>query len=177
VTRAARKPGKTRTDAERRRLARAHSRAGAGPEPQAPPPGWAVAWCDGGSRGNPGPAAFAYLIDQAGAGELARAVVGIGVATAATAEHRGVQAALERALSLGLTRVEVRSDSRLVIDRLRGESQPSNPTLKGLVGRSLDAAQRIGAVRFRWVPREHNRAADSLVDASLHDWARPPAQP
>ncbi|HEU0316146.1 MAG TPA: reverse transcriptase-like protein [Solirubrobacteraceae bacterium] len=168
MTKGVRRTGKTRTDAERRRLSRASRDARSSPPP-GPPAGWAVAWCDGGSRGNPGPAAYAYLIDTAEGVELARAAVAIGVAGAAAAEHRGVLAALERALELGVGRLEVRSDSRLVIERMRGESAPAGVGLGELVRRSRDAAERIGTVRFRWVPRDHNRAADALVDERLHE--------
>ena len=152
-------------DAERRRLAKA-SRA-ARSAPPTPRAGFAVLWCDGGSRGNPGPAAIGYLIHSAEGTELARAAEPIGIATAGTAEHRALCAGLGAALTLGLGRLEVRSDSRLLIERMRGEAPVRNPSLLAHQLEATELAARIGSVSYRWVPREHNRAADDLVSAVL----------
>ncbi len=165
MTKGVRKAGKTLKDAERRRLAR-RSRS----EYQVPgtgyslPPGWAVVWCDGGSRGNPGPAAYAFVICADDGSDLASASAAIGVATVGTAEYRAVVAGLEAAAELGLDRVELRTDSRLVVRHLGDSARPlRNPALAELRDRALAAAARMDAVRYRWVPGEQNGRADALV--------------
>jgi probable phosphoglycerate mutase len=165
MARATRAKGKTMKDAERRRLAKAHRAARSAPPP--PRTGFAVLWCDGGSRGNPGPAAIGYLIHSPDGAELARAAEPIGVATAGTAEHRALSAGLAAALDLGLARLEARCDSRLLIDRMRGEAPVRNPALLAHQLEAAELAERIGSVTYRWVPREHNRAADDLVASVL----------
>jgi probable phosphoglycerate mutase len=153
-------------DSERRRLGklkRAERAAAADPVPAAS----AVAWCDGGSRGNPGVAACAYVIEDAAGAELARGVHPIGEATAAVAEYRAVEAALECALSLRLDVLEIRSDSRLLVAHLTGEMVPRNAALAELGDRAREIAGRVGRVRYTWVPRDQNAVADSLLAATL----------
>jgi ribonuclease HI len=165
--RAQRRPGGTMRDGERRRLGKRMRAQRAASSTPANPAGMAVAWCDGGSRGNPGPAAYGYVIEDADGAELAREAGLIGVATAASAEYRAVLEALGRALALGLAVVEVRSDSRLLIAHLNGTMRPRNPSLAehGEVIRKL--AGRVGLVRYSWVPRSENQLADGLLAAQL----------
>jgi len=164
VTKGVRKPGKTLKDSERRRLARRSRTDAAANAERPPPPGWAVLWCDGGSRGNPGPAAYAFVIESGEGAELATASEPIGVATAGTAEYRAVVAGLEAAAALGLDRVEVRTDSRLVTDGLgSGRGSVRNPALRRLRDRAVEASERIGTVTYRWVPADHNGRADVMV--------------
>ncbi len=165
MTKGVRKAGKTLKDSERRRLAKRsraeHPVPGTG---YSLPPGWAVVWCDGGSRGNPGPAAYAFVICADDGTDLASAAVAIGVATVGTAEYRAVVAGLEAAAELSLDRVELRTDSRLVIRHLGDSGRPlRNPALAGLRDQALAAAARMEAVRYRWVPAELNGRADALV--------------
>ena len=153
-------------DSERRRLGklkRAERAAAADPVPAAS----AVAWCDGGSRGNPGVAACAFVIEDSEGTELARGVHPIGEATAAVAEYRAVEAALERALELHLDALEIRSDSRLLVAHLTGETVPRNESLAELGGRARELARQVGRVRYTWVPRDRNAVADSLIAATL----------
>jgi probable phosphoglycerate mutase len=165
VTKGVRRAGKTLKDAERRRLAK-RSR-GEYPVPgteHSRTPGWAVAWCDGGSRGNPGPAAYAYVIEDEDGTVVASAAESIGVAGAGTAEYRALVAVLEAARALGLGRVEVRTDSRLVAAQM-GPSPPPmrSPRLAELRERASDLSERIGSVTVRWVPGEHNARTDRMV--------------
>jgi probable phosphoglycerate mutase len=163
VTKGVRKAGKTMKDAERRRLAR-RSRGGEAATPSgSAPPGWAVVWCDGGSRGNPGPAAYAYVIDDADGREVTSEAAGIGVATAGTAEYRAVAEGLAAAARLGLDRVEVRTDSRLVVRHLVAERPLRNPALAALRDRARAAADGLNGVAYRWVPAAENARADALV--------------
>jgi ribonuclease HI len=165
MTKGVRKAGKTLKDAERRRLAK-RSR-GEYPVPgtrSSAPAGWSVLWCDGGSRGNPGPAAYAFVIEDGDGAELATAAAAIGVATVGTAEYRARVAGLEAAARLGLDRVEVRTDSRIVAEQM-GASPPRlrNPRLAQLRDRAVELTREIGSVTVRWVPGEHNERADGMV--------------
>lgn len=162
MTKGVRKAGKTMKDAERRRLGRRIRGADAAKRSGAAPAGCAVVWCDGGSRGNPGPAAYAYVIDDAEGRQVAAASAGIGVATVGTAEYR-VAEGLAAAGRLGLERVEVRTDSRLVVRHLAAERPLRNPALAALRDRARAAAEDLGGVAYRWVPATENARADALV--------------
>ncbi len=163
MTKGVRKPGKTLKDAERRRLAK-RSRAEVPGTGHAAPPGWSVLWCDGGSRGNPGPAAYAFVIEDGAGTEVAAAADAIGVATVGTAEYRAVVAGLEAAARLGLGRVEVRTDSRLVAEQMGASPPPlRNPRLAQLRDRAVELTREIGSVTVRWVPGERNERADRMV--------------
>ena len=122
---------------------------------------------DGGSRGNPGPAAYGALVRDADSGAvLAREGLPIGVATNNVAEYRGLIAGLEMAQELDPdAAVEVRMDSKLVIEQMAGRWKIKHPDMKPL-------ALRAGRVRpvevaWVWVPRAENSAADALVNAAL----------
>jgi ribonuclease H / adenosylcobalamin/alpha-ribazole phosphatase len=163
VTKGVRKAGKTLKDAERRRLAK-RSRAAVPATPQSPPAGWSVLWCDGGSRGNPGPAAYAFVIEDGAGAEIAAAADAIGVATVGTAEYRALVAGLEAAARLGLHEVEVRTDSRIVAEQMGASPPPlRNPRLAQLRDRAIELTRQIGSVTVRWVPGERNERADSMV--------------
>jgi len=167
VTKGVRKAGKTMKDAERRRLGRRSRGAEATRGSAAAAPGWAVVWCDGGSRGNPGPAAYAYVIDDGDGREVAAVAAEIGVATVGTAEYRAVAEGLAAAVRLGLERVEVRTDSRLVVRHLAAERPLRNPALAALRERARAAAADLAGVTYRWVPAAENARADALVSGLL----------
>ena len=127
----------------------------------------ATLYTDGGARGNPGPAASAFVLEAEDGTALDSRGDTIGVATNNVAEYRAVIAGLERALELGLDHVEVVSDSELVVKQLRGEYRIKN---KALVELSLEVKaleREIGSVVYRIVRREHNVLADSLVNEAL----------
>jgi ribonuclease HI len=164
--RSARRRGRANSDAERRALAKANGRR-KGPAPRAPRPGYAVLSTDGGSRGNPGPAAIGYVLTAADGTLLAAHGEAIGVAGANVAEYRALLAGLERASGLGLDRVEARCDARLVVEHVTGRREPANPRLRGLSGAVRETAERIGTVAFTWVPAEANGRAHALVAEAL----------
>jgi ribonuclease HI len=126
-----------------------------------------VLWCDGGSRGNPGPSAYGYVIEAPGGEVLAEAAASIGVETATVAEYRGLLAGLARAGELGLSRVEVRMDSQLAVAQLNGEREPRNPTVRSLHETARELATVVGPVRYRWVSRDENGRANGLVAGAL----------
>jgi ribonuclease HI len=151
MARRQRRKGGTLKDGERRQLASASRRAGT-PLPQVEPGDRVRVLCDGGSRGNPGPAAVAAVVVAADGSELARRAMRIGRATAAESEYRAILLGLE--LAAGADEIEVRSDSQLAIDRLRvGEGPPE----------LLEATGAFADVRWVWHPRAANEAVDALV--------------
>ena len=167
MTKGVRRAGKTTKDAERRRLAKAR-RAKRAPEPSRAPAGAATLWCDGGSRGNPGPAACGFVLEDADGRQLASVATAIGQATVAVAEYRALVAGLHAVADSGLTAVEVRTDSRLVVAQMTGEAPVKSRAVKPLHAEARDLAMRIGTVAYRWVPADQNGAADALVAAVLN---------
>jgi ribonuclease HI len=127
----------------------------------------ATLWTDGGARGNPGPAAYAYVLEDGDGASLAAHGEAIGVATNNVAEYSALVAGLEKAVELGITELEVVSDSELMVKQMRGEYKVKNEALRGLSLRAGDLARRIGRVTYTAVRREHNELADRLVNEAL----------
>jgi ribonuclease HI len=124
-------------------------------------------YTDGGSRGNPGPAAFGYVLESEDGTVLAAEGEAIGVATNNVAEYRGLLAGLAKAIELAVPEIEVVSDSELLVKQMRGEYRVKNEALRCL---SLEAARlvrQIGRVEYRHVRREQNDLADRLVNDAL----------
>ena len=122
---------------------------------------------DGGSRGNPGPAAFGYVLEAEDGHVLAAHGEAIGVATNNVAEYRGLVAGLAKALELGVDELEVVSDSELLVKQMRGEYKVKNAPLRALVDEAESLAGRLGKVAYTAVRREHNELADQLVNEAL----------
>jgi ribonuclease HI len=122
---------------------------------------------DGGSRGNPGPAAWAVaVLDDAG-GCVEGHHGHLGRATNNVAEYRALIEALRLAEERAATEVEIQADSELVVRQILGQYRVRHPDLKPLWE---EAKQRIGRLRsfgIRHVPREDNRHADKLVNEAL----------
>ena len=126
-----------------------------------------VAYSDGASRGNPGPASFgAVVYDEAGA-ELRLISQALGFATNNQAEYEGAIAALEAALDLGASAVELRMDSELIVRQLEGRYRVRNAKLRPLYERLLELGGRFRRFAVRHVPREENRVADRLANEAL----------
>ena len=151
-------------DGERRQLALA-SRHGAAPEPPAPTRRHRVL-CDGGSRGNPGPAAVAAVLLAPAGDVLGQEAAAIGRATAATAEYRALLLGLELAAAHGIDALDVCSDSKLAIAGVQGAG-PSEPELAALAARVRTASAQFDDIGWRWHPRAENGAADGLVRGLL----------
>jgi ribonuclease HI len=122
---------------------------------------------DGGARGNPGPAAAAYVLEAEDGTLLAAHAEAIGVATNNQAEYRALVAGLANAVELGVDELEVVSDSELVVKQMRGEYRVKNPALREL---SLEAARlgrEFARIHYTAVRREQNELADRLVNEAL----------
>jgi probable phosphoglycerate mutase len=127
-----------------------------------------VVEADGGARGNPGPAGFGAVVREAGTGEtLVERAEAIGVATNNVAEYSGLIAGLQAAADLGAVDVEVRMDSKLVVEQMSGRWQIKHPGLRPLAAKAADLVRRFDTVRFTWVPRERNKRADALANAAM----------
>jgi ribonuclease H / adenosylcobalamin/alpha-ribazole phosphatase len=122
---------------------------------------------DGGARGNPGPAAYGYVLEADDGTVLAAEGEKIGVATNNVAEYRALIAGLEKARELALSEVEVVSDSELLVKQMRGEYRVKNEALRALSLEAARLAREIGTVTYRAVRREHNELADRLVNEAL----------
>jgi ribonuclease HI len=122
---------------------------------------------DGGSRGNPGPAAYGYVLETDDGTVLAAHGEAIGVTTNNVAEYRGLLEGLRKAVELNVDELEVVSDSELVVHQMRGEWKIKKDTLRALWEEAQDLAGDIGTVRYTAVRREHNELADRLVNEAL----------
>jgi broad specificity phosphatase PhoE/ribonuclease HI len=123
---------------------------------------------DGGSRGNPGPAGYGSVVFDAASGEvLAERAAGIGRATNNVAEYQGLIAGLAAALSVGATEVEVRMDSKLVVEQMSGRWQVKHPDMKPLAAQAKELVAQLPRVRFTWIPREKNKHADRLANEAM----------
>lgn len=129
----------------------------------------AIIYADGGSRGNPGPSASGYVIMDNEQRILAQGGEYLGITTNNQAEYQGVRLGLEKALELGLKKVEFRLDSMLVVNQMNGiytiknrELWPINERIRGLM-------PHFDQVGFRHVPREMNQLADNEVNRTLDE--------
>ncbi|HVV58388.1 MAG TPA: ribonuclease HI family protein [Gaiellaceae bacterium] len=122
---------------------------------------------DGGARGNPGPAAYAYVLEDETGDPIAFLGQTIGVATNNVAEYSGLVAGLAKAAELGITELEVVSDSELMVKQMRGEYKIKNGALRDLADEARSNARRVGRVEYRHVRRAHNVLADRLVNEAL----------
>jgi ribonuclease HI len=123
---------------------------------------------DGGSRGNPGPAAYGCLVKDAQTNEvLFKEGKTLGITTNNVAEYSGLVAALVAAYELdSKAEIEVRMDSKLVVEQMSGNWKIKHENMKGLVEKARNAFPQE-QVKYVWVPREDNLAADTLLNIAL----------
>lgn len=128
---------------------------------------------DGGSRGNPGVAGFGALVRDAATGTvLLERAEPLGTASNNVAEYAGLLAGLEGALRLDpAPYIEVRMDSKLVVEQMSGRWKIKHEDMRRLAGQCQDVVRRIvaggGSVRYTWIPRERNKAADALSNDGM----------
>jgi ribonuclease HI len=131
-----------------------------------------VAYIDGASRGNPGPAAYAVVLQGPGGQTLAEIGKYFGRATNNVAEYYALIAALDAAQSRGITRLLIRSDSELLVRQMQGRYKVKSADLKPLHERAQKLARGFGHFAIEHVPREQNSEADALANRALDDTGR-----
>ena len=122
---------------------------------------------DGGARGNPGPAAYGFVLEAEDGTVLAAEGQAIGETTNNVAEYSGLIAGLGKAVELQVPDVEVVSDSELMVKQMRGEYKVKNEALRELSLEAARLARQLGNVEYRHVKRAHNELADRLVNEAL----------
>ena len=122
---------------------------------------------DGGARGNPGPAAYGYVLETDDGTVLEARGEAIGVATNNVAEYRALLAGLEAAKRHDVSELEVVSDSELLVKQMRGEYKVKNAALRELSLEAARLARQLARVSYTAVRREHNQLADALVNEAL----------
>ena len=128
-----------------------------------------VVEADGGSRGNPGPAGYGAVVRDATTGKvLAEVSESIGRATNNVAEYSGLIAGLRAAAAIARgADVEVRMDSKLVVEQMSGRWQIKHPDMRPLAARARERARALGRVSYTWVPRSRNVHADRLANQAM----------
>ena len=122
---------------------------------------------DGGSRGNPGPAAIAAVVQEPGGGVLEESAEPIGRATNNVAEYRALLLGIERAAALGATELELVGDSELIVRQVEGRYKVKDATMKELHAQVRKALAGFEDWSIRHVRRELNSEADRLVNEAL----------
>ena len=126
-----------------------------------------VIFTDGAAEPNPGPAAIGVIIKDEQGRLVASISRRIGHATNNQAEYRAIIAALERAISLGVNRVEMHSDSELVVKQINGKYRVKKPALKPLHQRVKQLVGSLESFTITHIPREQNTEADNLAHLAL----------
>jgi probable phosphoglycerate mutase len=127
----------------------------------------ALLYTDGGARGNPGPAAYGYVLEAEDGTVLDERGERIGIATNNVAEYSGLVAGLARALELSVSEVEVRSDSELLVKQMTGVYRIKNEALRVLSLEASRLARQLERVEYVHVRRDKNELADRLVNEAL----------
>ncbi len=128
---------------------------------------------DGGARGNPGPAGWGAVVRESATGQiLLERCEAIGVATNNVAEYQGLIAGLRAAAELGAAVVEVKMDSKLVIEQMSGRWKIKHPGLRPLAAEAARLVRGFRTVTWAWVPRERNRDADRLANQAMDEARR-----
>ncbi len=122
---------------------------------------------DGGSRGNPGPAGYGAVVFDASRSVLAERKESIGIATNNVAEYRGLIAGLTAAGELGASTVDVRMDSKLVVEQMSGRWKVKHPDMIPLQRRAAELATQFSRVTYTWIPRGENSHADRLANEAM----------
>jgi probable phosphoglycerate mutase len=126
-----------------------------------------VAYCDGGSRGNPGPSGYGVSIEDAAGRPIAGLSEFLGVKTNNFAEYSGLLAALEYALSHGHPRLRVVADSELMVKQMKGQYQVKSPDLRPLWEEAKRRAARLERFEIQHVLRGKNKRADALANQAM----------
>ena len=128
-----------------------------------------VVHVDGGSRGNPGPAAIAAVLSDPEGNVVEERAEAIGHATNNVAEYRALLLGIDRARALGARELDIVGDSELIVRQVRGEYRVKDPALRELHARVAAALGGFDRWTIRNVPRADNARADGLVNGALDE--------
>ena len=128
---------------------------------------WISAHCDGGARGNPGPAGFGALIQDADGAVLAELSEFLGIQTNNFAEYSGLLASLDYALTHGHPRLRVVSDSELMVKQIHGKYQVKSPILRPLYDQAKKKIAQLEAFEITHALRHKNKDADRLANQAM----------
>ncbi len=137
------------------------------PEPHRNPREWFTAHCDGGSRGNPGPAGFGAVVEDGQGRIVARLSEYLGKQTNNYAEYSGLLAVLKWASQHGAQRLRVVSDSELMVKQMKGQYRVSNPGLRPLWEEATRLARGLEAFEISHTLRAGNAEADRLANEAM----------
>ena len=129
--------------------------------------GWHTAHCDGGARGNPGPAGYGAVIEDPEGQVVARLSEYLGRQTNNHAEYKGLLAVLGWALANGAKRLRVVSDSELMVRQMKGRYKVKNPGLRPLWAEAQSRAARLEGFEMRHTLRGGNKEADRLANEAM----------
>jgi ribonuclease HI len=129
--------------------------------------GWISAHCDGGARGNPGPAGFGALVQDSAGNVLAELSEFLGIQTNNYAEYSGLLASLDFALAHGHRRLRVVSDSELMVKQIQGKYQVKSPGLRPLYDQAKKKIAQLEAFEIVHALRHKNKDADRLANQAM----------
>jgi len=129
--------------------------------------GWVTAHCDGGARGNPGPAGFGAVVTGADGAVLAELSEFLGAQTNNFAEYSGLLASLDFALKHGHRRLRVVSDSELMVKQIQGKYQVKSPGLLPLYQQAKKKIAQLEAFEIVHALRHKNKDADRLANMAM----------
>ena len=127
-----------------------------------------VIYTDGGSRGNPGPAAAAFILTEKSGRKIAAQAAFLGEATNNFAEYTAVIKALEAAKSAGAKSVVVYCDSEFIVKQLNGQYKVKTDNIRPLFAKAIELLAGFGSWTIQYIPREKNSEADELVNRALN---------
>lgn len=138
---------------------------------------WFAAWCDGGSRGNPGPSGYGAVIQDPSGQTVARLSRFLGIQTNNYAEYQGLLSVLEWALNHGARRLRVISDSELMVKQMKGQYKVASPVLRPLWEEARRRARQLDSFEMQHTLRGGNKEADRLANEAMDaGMKRPVAQ-
>jgi ribonuclease HI len=129
--------------------------------------GWFTAHCDGGSRGNPGPAGYGAVIEDSKGHVVARLGAFLGIQTNNYAEYAGLLAVLKWAAENGVKRLRVVSDSELMVNQMNGRYKVASPVLRPLWEDARQMARRLESFEMTHTLRGGNKEADRLANEAM----------
>jgi ribonuclease HI len=127
----------------------------------------AILRTDGGARGNPGPAGIGVVLEDLDGNVIGEIGRGIGVATNNVAEYTALIEGLKLARAKGVTEIDVRMDSKLVVFQVLGEWKIKNDTLRRLAASAESLLRPFSRKSLSYVPRAENAAADKLANQGM----------